>query len=224
MAGASVDLAGVRLGSEGEACLVFPDGRKLCIDLSEKNKGYGKNLRGLRELLARACGLQRKDPVVIDATFGLGRDAWTLIRLGAEVWACEREPLLTELFQRAMALGPAALTSRLHLLNTRAEEFFLSSQGQALRERAPFVYLDPMFPESKKTALPGLEMQLFRSWLGADEEGAHCLFQQALDYAPFPEGRVVVKRPLKGPLLAEKPLHQLKGTSVRYDVYQGRGR
>ena len=77
------------------------------------------------------------------------------------------------------------------------------------------VYLDPMFPERTKSAAVKKKFQLLHHLEQpcADEEA---LVKAALAARPR---KVVIKRPVKGPLLAGvKPSYQLAGKAVRYDV------
>jgi len=77
------------------------------------------------------------------------------------------------------------------------------------------IYIDPMFPESKKTALPRKEMQIFREVIGADSDSTdllHLSLSKSLD-------RVVVKRGLRSPELSSGVSHHFEGSSVRYDLY-----
>ena len=77
------------------------------------------------------------------------------------------------------------------------------------------VYLDPMFPERTKSAAVKKKFQLLHHLEQpcADEE---TLVEAALAVRPR---KVVIKRPVKGPLLAGvKPSYQLAGKAVRYDV------
>ena len=78
------------------------------------------------------------------------------------------------------------------------------------------VYLDPMFPHSRKSAQVKKEMALFRDLVGADED-ADLLLAPALALASH---RVVVKRPRLAPDLAnQKPTYSLTGKANRFDIY-----
>jgi 16S rRNA (guanine1516-N2)-methyltransferase len=78
------------------------------------------------------------------------------------------------------------------------------------------VYLDPMFPHKKKSALVKKEMRLFQQLLGADED-ADALLEPALSLA---QKRVVVKRPNDAPFLANKePSMAIRSKKHRFDVY-----
>lgn len=172
---------------------------------------------GRRQLLARAAGLHRKpDARVLDATGGLGRDAYTLAALGAQVTLVERQPLTVELLrdaQRRARLSPdpawVAAADRVLIIGSDALDV---GRGQG-----PFdaVYLDPMYPDDGKSALPHKDMQLLRE-LAGDDLDALQLFEHALHLAP----RVAVKRPAKAPWIsARKPDAVLEGTQARFDIY-----
>jgi 16S rRNA (guanine1516-N2)-methyltransferase len=171
---------------------------------------------GRKQLMARALGLAKQPGLhILDATGGLGRDAFTLAALGARVTLVERQPqiaaLLADAHRRALAdPGLAEAAARIEL-----------RQGQALallgEGRWDSIYLDPMYPHgANKTALPQKEMQIFRDLAGADMD-ADSLLEPALAAARL---RVAVKRPLKAPWLAgRKPGLDFRGTQARFDVY-----
>lgn len=212
-----------QLSLEGEEpVLLFPEGRKLRIDFISDRVRYWRSLRGRQELIAKAVGFsQKKSPTVFDATLGLAEDAWTLARLGAQVIGCEREALLSTLLGKALERARANDKTReiAERLNFRQGEACAILPELAKMQRFDAVFLDPMFPASKKTALPRLEMQLLRDWLSPDERDFAELFELALKASE----RVVVKRPLHAPLFRENPVHQFKGKSVRYDLYKAKG-
>lgn len=170
---------------------------------------------GRKQLLARALGLaKRPDLEILDATGGLGRDAFTLAALGARVTLVERQPqiadLLADAHRRALA-DPALAPMAERITLCRGEA------GAILREgRWDSVYLDPMYPHSGKTALPQKEMQIFRDLAGADED-ADALLEPALQAARL---RVAVKRPLHAHWMAAlKPSLEQRGTQARFDIY-----
>lgn len=162
---------------------------------------------GKKQILARACGLQKlKSPTLLDGTAGLGRDAYTLARLGAQVTLCERQPLIAALLRDALLRSDAAL----ELLEVPTLEVLASGRQWDV------VYLDPMYPHTDKTALPGKEMQLFRDLTGGDAD-ADALLAPALACAKH---RVVVKRPRHAPPLAGRaPSFDLSSKLARFDVY-----
>lgn len=171
---------------------------------------------GRRQPLARAAGLHKDPhPTVLDATAGLGRDAFTLAALGAQLTLAERQPSIAELLrdaQRRALQHPQleAAAQRVEVLNLDALELFAGPR------RWDVVYLDPMYPDDGKSALPAKEMQILRDLTGGDPDGDR-LLTPALACA---RARVVVKRPLKAPWLAQaEPSMSLASTQLRFDVY-----
>jgi len=162
-------------------------------------------------LLGRACGLDgKKTPSLLDATAGFGLDGLALARKGAEVCLVEREPLLWALIRD--------LIRRLQAPHT---ELMLGDSAQLLERKCRFdvIYFDPMFPERRKSALPGKRMQYLAALLGEPRAFDQSLIPLAQSRA---RSRVVLKRRLKDPV-ALAPDWTLRGRSIRYDVYQGRG-
>ena len=169
-------------------------------------------------MIAKAVGLQPGvRPTVVDATAGLGRDAFVLAQLGCQVTLIERNPLIAALLedglQRAAAdADVAAIVSRMRLL--RGDAIALLNTWPD--EVPQVVYLDPMFPHRDKSALVKKEMRLFRPVVG-DDDDAPALLDAALALATH---RVVVKRARKAPAIAgPKPTLVLEGNSSRFDIY-----
>lgn len=164
------------------------------------------------EALGRAVGAHRRDPrelSVVDATAGLGRDAFTIAAWGCRVTLIERSAVLVTLLREAR--GDSGRPALVH-----------ADAGALLRawpsERRPdVVFLDPMHPPRRKLARVRHELALVGRLLGptdADEERA--LLDAALDAAP----RVVVKRPPHGePLGGREPSHAITTSRVRFDVH-----
>lgn len=171
---------------------------------------------GKKQPLARAVGLHRKpDLTLLDATAGLGRDGYTLAALGATVTLAERQPLIVSLLRdahrRALAdPAQAAIANRIEIVESDAA--VLLGRGH----HWDTVYLDPMYPEDGKSALPSKEMQILRD-LNEGDEDADALLAPALKAARL---RVVVKRPSHAPFLGgREPSLSLSSTQVRFDVY-----
>ncbi len=180
---------------------------------------------GQNELLGRAVGIGRRDALrVIDATAGLGRDAFVLADLGCSVRLCEREPVIGALLaaglERARTdadpwLAACARRMALHRGDARA------LPAAALND-VDVIYLDPMFPPRGKRAAVKKEMALFQRLLEAGpREDNEALVAWALTQAV---ARVVIKRPLRAPPLGGRAAsHSVKGKAVRYDVHVLRG-
>ncbi len=180
---------------------------------------------GANELLGRAVGVGKKPELrVLDATAGLGRDAFVLADLGCIVELCERHPVIAAMLEAGLA---HALTSDDAWLREVAGRMHLSAcDARALPGTTAgafdTIYLDPMFATRSKRAAVKKEMALFQALLADDQDegDADELLTWALSQAV---ARVVVKRPLKGAVLGGSPSHSIRGRAVRFDVYAFRG-
>nr|CAA6828553.1 MAG: SAM-dependent methyltransferase (EC [uncultured Thiotrichaceae bacterium] len=171
--------------------------------------------------IAKAVGLNKlKHPHVIDATAGLGRESFVLASLGCTITLLERNPivhaLLEDGLQRAINSEDKELhtiVKRMTLINADARQWL-----QQLPDDNPpdVIYLDPMFPERRKSALVQKEMRFFHEVVG-DNQDDDALLEIARQHCKH---RVSVKRPRHAPLLAgEKPAFVISGKAIRYDVY-----
>ena len=178
---------------------------------------------GKSQAIARAVGIRGKvRPAVADLTAGLGGDAFVLATLGCNVRLVERHPVVVALLEdglrRAGAATPegqalAAAIARMHLIRDDAGRWLKSLSADDCPD---VIYLDPMFPERKKSALVKKEMRAFQQVVG-DDPDADQLLPLALARARH---RVVVKRPAHAPWLNHRePGYSLKGKSVRFDIY-----
>lgn len=173
---------------------------------------------GAGQMIAKAVGVQSGvRPVVLDATAGLGRDAFVLAKLGCAMTLIERQPLVAALLEdglrRAQADPEVALiVAQMRLLGGNAIALMRAWHG----EPPQVVYLDPMFPHRDKSASVKKEMRLFRPLVGDDDDAPE-LLEAALALATH---RVVVKRPRKAPSIAAmKPGYVLEGKASRFDIY-----
>lgn len=176
---------------------------------------------GSGQMIARAVGIQPGiRPSILDATAGLGRDAFVLAGLGCDVTLIERHPLIAALLEDGLsrARGDAVIGSvvaRMRLLAGNSIELMRAWKGEAPQ----VVYLDPMFPHRDKSALVKKEMRLFRPLVG-DDDDAPALLDAALALASH---RVVVKRPRKAQGVGGvAPAYALEGNSSRFDIYPKR--
>jgi 16S rRNA (guanine1516-N2)-methyltransferase len=172
---------------------------------------------GRGQALAKAAGFTRgRTPHVVDATAGLGRDAFVLASLGAEVVLVERSPevqaLLREALAEAAAAGPPFpdIVARMTLIEGDARTLLPGLDPEV-------VLVDPMHPDRGNTALVKKEMRLMRQLVGGDPDALE-LMQVALACA---RRRVVLKWPLRAAPLPGLPLpsHQILGKTTRFDVF-----
>ncbi|MFZ5594401.1 MAG: class I SAM-dependent methyltransferase [Pseudomonadota bacterium] len=177
--------------------------------------GGGKN-----QPIARAVGLKGgAAPSVLDATAGLGRDAFVLASLGCTVRMIERSPIVATLLQDGLrrarqdpGIG-AMVNERMTLITGNAVEHM----RQLTHEQRPdVVYLDPMYPPRDKSALVKKEMRALQKLLGHDPDIAE-LLDTALHCA---RKRIVVKRPRHAPPIEGRaPSMAIESENTRFDVY-----
>ena len=178
---------------------------------------------GKGQPVAKAVGLKGRETLdVVDATAGLGRDAFVLASLGATVRLVERSPVAAALLADALTRAQqhpdtAPIAARMTLIHAEAQDWLANLPAEA---RPEVVFLDPMFPEKgKQAAAAKKEMQAFQQVIG-DDEDSDALLLAALAVATR---RVTVKRPRLGrPLVGATPSLQLIGKSTRFDVYFSR--
>ncbi len=213
------------IDDDGPHLRLFGPGAPGPVRLSFLDPGLRHRRRGgQNELLGRAIGWNaNRHPPVLDATGGFARDAFVLADLGCRVTVCERNPVMAYLLECALA---EARTADAWLQGVARH---MTQHGGDARELdapaigdAEVVYLDPMFPLERK-ALPTKEMQVLHALLatGEDEQARLADDERLLAWAlETPAARVVAKRPLRAPPLPGRaPSHELKGRSVRFDVY-----
>ncbi|MFT6927791.1 MAG: 16S rRNA (guanine1516-N2)-methyltransferase [Psychromonas sp.] len=171
---------------------------------------------GKGQAIAKAIGLKPGVQVdVIDATAGLGRDAFVLASLGCNVTMIERSPVAAALLEDG--LERAYLNLEIGVwMKQRMKLHFGSANEYLQTQQTDVVYLDPMFPHKKKSALVKKEMRVFQGVVGEDLD-ADSLLEVALNAARY---RVVVKRPDYAPFLNDKkPTMSIKTKKNRFDVY-----
>lgn len=160
------------------------------------------------------------NPTVVDATAGLGRDAFVLANLGAQVTMVERSPILATLLEdglnRLAADTARSDSDTIQLQLTHANAIEWLRQQAETEHRPEVVYLDPMYPHRSKSALVKKEMRALRALVGDDDDSA-LLLQAARQCAL---NRVVVKRPKGAPLIdTSKPSGNVQSKNTRYDIY-----
>ena len=190
----------------------------LRVDFVEGSVGHRLRFGGGRgQDLAKAMGLRAgKTPMIIDATAGLGRDAFLLASLGAQVTLIERSEemhmLLVQGMERAEKEGGhfREIIDRMTLLKGDAKDLIPELSGEA-------ILIDPMHPERKKSALVRQDLRQVRAIVGTDDDAGD-LVRLAIKHA---SKRVVLKWPAKAEPIrgVQKCTHQIRGKSTRYDVF-----
>jgi 16S rRNA (guanine1516-N2)-methyltransferase len=172
---------------------------------------------GRGQSLPKAVGMKGgHTPTIVDATAGLGGDAFLLASLGSEVTLIERSiemhNILYDGMKRAQDAGGnvAEVISRMTLLLGDAKDLLPSLCPDV-------VMVDPMHPPRKKSALVKGDMRLIREIVGKDPDTID-LMKVALQTA---QKRLVLKWPRRAEAMDGIPpcSHQIIGKTTRYDVF-----
>jgi len=177
---------------------------------------------GRGQAIAKAVGLKSGIvPSILDTTAGLAGDAFVLATLGCPVTMLERSAIIFSLIENAIERASlsekfaAILEQGFSVINCDASDYI---EDQLITDTtAPdVIYIDPMYPHRKKSALVKKDMQILQRLHGADDDAAR-LLENALRFA---KKRVVVKRPVTAETLSEKkPNTCIKSKKTRYDIY-----
>lgn len=146
---------------------------------------------------------------ILDATAGLGRDAFTLSVLKANVCALERHPILA-----FMLMYAARSMHNLNVVN-------INHNDEIGRQKWDCIYFDFMFEKKNRNAKANQGMELIAS-LAETELLPFKIWQAAIRSSK----RIVVKRPKKQmslPIEAfnVKPNHTISTKNICFDVYLG---
>ena len=200
----------------------------ISIDFTKGALAHRQQFGGGRgQAIAKAIGLKSGvTPRVLDATAGLAGDAFVLATLGCPMTLIERSPVLFALIEDAIERASLSdsfqpiLANGFDIINADANDYIEQSitSGSAPPD---VIYIDPMFPERKKSALVKKDMQILQRLHQQDTDDADrenaLLLANALRFA---RKRVVVKRPIHAPTISDKkPNTSIKSKKTRYDVY-----
>lgn len=209
---------------EGEGLTVIVDSKGVSLS------GYGLTYQGdfndmirrvtdgrlQHEMLAKAVKTNKNNPKAIDATAGMGEDAFIIAAAGYEVTLCEQNPVIAALLKDAIRRGKKNkdlkdIVSRMKVVDGDSVKLLAKGLGDV-----DLIYLDPMFPERQKSGLINKKLQLIQK-MEPPCSSENELFEAAINAKPE---KIIVKRPLKSPNLADKkPNYVLSGKAIRYDCY-----
>ena len=195
----------------------------LCVDFTGGSLGHRKKYGGGKgQTIAKAIGIKQGKPIpsVLDATAGLGKDSYVFACLGCPVTLIERSPVIAALVKDGIERASLnieftdIIDNGFVLHNCDALEYIQAIDND---NKPDVIYLDPMYPEKKKSASVKKNMQMLQKLLGHDLDT-----DKVLDAALEKAGkRIVVKRPKGAPVLEAKksPTLNYESKGTRYDVY-----
>lgn len=196
-----------------------PKKKPIKVDFTSKKNNYRcLSFKKKNELLYKAIGIKKNYfPSILDATAGLGKDAFLLSFFGCSVLMIEHHPVIAALLKDGLERGYKDknignwLKKRLHLI-------FNDSLNMSKMSILPpdVIYLDPMYPISRKKASPKKEMQFLRKLINSCYQPVE-LLNVAKNFA---KKRIVVKRPsYANPLSNDKIDFIISNKSHRFDIY-----
>lgn len=168
------------------------------------------------EMLVRAAKTTETDLKGIDATAGMGEDAFLLAAYGYDMTLYEQNPVVAVLLKDALRRAKKhpqlkEIAARMKLVEGNSVE-----ELKTHVDAVDLIYLDPMFPGRQKSGLINKKLQLIQKLEPPCSDEVE-LFEAAIQVKP---SKIIVKRPLKSPFLAGKnPTYELKGKAIRYDCY-----
>ena len=175
---------------------------------------YGK---GRGQNLAKAVGMKsNKNRKIVDATAGLGYDAFILASLGAKVTLIERSDKMYEILQNGINEG-VSFGGEIEKIINRMDLLFGDSKDILPKLSPEVIMIDTMYKDRKKSALVKNNMRLVREIVGPDSDYIE-LLKVALNCA---KNRVVLKQPRYAEPIKEirKCSHQILGKTIRYDIF-----
>lgn len=190
------------------------------IDFTAGKVAYRSQQASLKnELLAKAIGMKPKDnPIILDVTAGLGRDSYILATVGFTVTMLEQSGLVYNLLKDGIERASknphlADIMQKMQLIHIDSTIWLKNLKKDQYPD---VIYLDPMFPERKKSSSVKKEMVILQDLLVKDSND-QALFDLAFACA---KKRVVVKRPRLAPNIVERaPNYTVSGKSSRFDIY-----
>lgn len=214
---------------EPKLTLTRPDNVSLTIDFTSGKARHRTTESGHgAQALTKALGVKHyltatgEYPHIIDATGGLGQDAWALASMGCKISLIERNSvvhaMLNDALQRALnEAHTASIADRIRLINNDATAVMADLCTRATHA----VYLDPMYPMRKKKANSKKGMQFLHALVEPPDSHDDSLLISALQNGV---SRVVVKRPKGAPLLHGSDRFSgqrtcLNTPNTRYDIY-----
>lgn len=177
--------------------------------------------RTINQPITKAVGIKRGfRPTICDTTAGYGSDSFLFASLGCVVTMIERSPVIWALLNDG--LRRAAEDREIGQMIVENLSLHRGDSITLLKEMGKYfdtIYMDPMYPLKKKSALNKQKMRVLRSLVGDDVDHRE-LLQTSLAHATR---RVVVKRPSSAAIIeGMEPSYQVKGRSSRYDIYLSR--
>lgn len=184
------------------------DKHHVFVDFNSKQLQYRSQAHLNAELVIKAVlGKKKQATSILDCTAGFGKDSYLMSLTGSKIVAYENNPLMYALLKDGLNRADINNIS-LHKSN---------ALGVIKSTDCEVIYIDPMYPASKKSAKNNKQMMFLQAFVGHQSEMAEELYIQAKQSNAK---KIIIKRPMKADyVLNKKPTSQIIGKAARFDVY-----
>ena len=186
----------------------------LHVDFLTGSMGWRLKRSEHETLLKKTLGKSKDCLTIFDGTAGFLSDAIIFLSLGHKVIACEQSKILYLLVKDACdrAADELPFLSNLNLIHGNSFEIYKDQIN------IDAIYLDPLYPETKKHILRAGNIHAIKNILMIEkiDDMADTLFTKfkELNYK-----KIILKRPIKGEKICNNINYQIKGKSTRFDIY-----
>ena len=165
-------------------------------------------------LIKKAIGKNRTKLKIFDATAGSLIDTIIFLKLGHKVVACEQSKILIKLLSDGIerAREEYSFFENLTLINEDSANII------ELHKDSDIFYFDPMFNKTKRNLKRSGILQKISNILIHEklQDTSKDIFS-SIQKSNFK--KIIVKRPINSKPLDEKINYQVKGKSIRFDIY-----
>ncbi len=204
---------------DGSYLTLITGDNSLTIDFASKEIANRINPKAKKCSVVQAVEGRNKNKLkILDTTAGLGRDSFTLAARGHSVVAIEKDPyiflLLSDALDRAKQHAHISdIANNITFINDDSSEYITACSNSF-----DCAYVDPMFPERKKSAKVKKDMQIMHNVAFNSDENNNDILTNLTNRKLAK--KIIVKRPVNAEFLAnKKPSSQLKGKTNRFDIY-----
>lgn len=199
-----------RLQLQNDQLALYHDIEKyhIVVDFTSKKLQFRSRSHINAELVNKAIlGKKKQATSVLDCTAGFGKDAYLMSLTGSKISACESNLLMYALLKDGFNRAHID-----HIILNHMDAIHAIEQTDC-----EVIYLDPMYPESKKSAKNNKDMTFLQRFVGHQQNMAENLFAKARQSSAQ---KIVIKRPIKSDhVFNQKPTSQITGKAVRFDIY-----
>ena len=178
--------------------------------LTRNRFGYSRNDPFFKAFTVKNQALN--ETRVLDATAGLGKDAFILSSFGFQLTLLERNPVVFLLLFDAYERATKDLPNFKNVLNENAFDYL-----NTVQDPPHVIYLDPMFPKEGKQRATKRNMSFLRDLIDVEQEANELpsLIELARKVALK---KVIVKRP-KYAEIDPNVVHSFIARDTRFDMF-----